>query len=121
MVLLNNDILVDDHRDFAPGPNPRIRVASADMQPATNLAVQTDVIRRARAFVGTYGGYSYLAPLCGVNAVAFHSRESSSSITSSRHGWSVGSAVPMVFVYTARCDALAEAGASRCCDRHFPK
>jgi hypothetical protein len=31
------------------------------------------VIRNAQAFVGTYGGFSYLAPLCGVNTVAFYS------------------------------------------------
>ncbi len=36
------------------------------MTPERNLAVQTAVIARARAFVGTYGGYSYLAPFCGV-------------------------------------------------------
>ena len=44
------------------------------MSPATNLATQTAVIERARAFVGTYGGYAYLAPLCGVNSIAFYSR-----------------------------------------------
>ena len=31
------------------------------------------MIGRARAFVGTYGGYSYLAPFCGVPSLAFHS------------------------------------------------
>jgi hypothetical protein len=31
------------------------------------------VIRGARGFVGTYGGFSYLAPLCGVDTVAFYS------------------------------------------------
>jgi hypothetical protein len=43
------------------------------MTPVHNLAVQTQVIRGARAFVGTYGGFSYLAPLCGVNTLAFYS------------------------------------------------
>jgi hypothetical protein len=43
------------------------------MTPERNLAVQTAVIGRARAFVGTYGGYSYLAPLCGVPSLAFYS------------------------------------------------
>jgi hypothetical protein len=46
------------------------------MTPARNLAVQTAVIARARAFVGTYGGYSYLAPFCGVNSLAFYSERS---------------------------------------------
>jgi hypothetical protein len=43
------------------------------MPPARNLAVQTAVIAGARAFVGTYGGYSYLAPFCGVSSLAFYS------------------------------------------------
>ena len=45
----------------------------AHMPPPRNLAVQTAVIARARAFVGTYGGYSYLAPFCGVPSLAFYS------------------------------------------------
>ena len=34
---------------------------------------QTRVICGARAFVGTYGGFSYLAPFYGVDTVAFYS------------------------------------------------
>lgn len=40
------------------------------MTPGTNLEIQTTVITRARAFVGTYGGLSYLSPLYGVPALA---------------------------------------------------
>ena len=43
------------------------------MTPERNLDIQTAVIAKAQAFVGTYGGYSYLAPLCGVPAIAFYS------------------------------------------------
>ena len=44
------------------------------MTPANNLAVQTAVIAGAKSFIGTYGGFSYLAPICGVNTVALYSR-----------------------------------------------
>ncbi len=44
------------------------------MTPGRNLAVQSAVIGGARAFVGTYGGYSYLAPLYRVPAIAFYSK-----------------------------------------------
>lgn len=74
VVLLNNDLVVDDHRDLAPPARGRVHVLSAHMTPETNLAIQTAAISRARAFVGTYGGYSYLAPFCGVSSVAFYSR-----------------------------------------------
>ncbi len=56
-----------------PGRNPRIHTVDHLMTPQNNLAVQTKVISRARAFVGTYGGLSYLAPLYGVTSLAFYS------------------------------------------------
>jgi hypothetical protein len=75
VVLLNTPFAVDDHRDFEP-TGGRIYTIGAHMAPERNLAVQTAVIARARAFVGTYGGYSYLAPFCGVNSLAFYSERS---------------------------------------------
>jgi hypothetical protein len=76
VVLLNSDLVVDDHRDFGLGSSARVHVLSPHMRPEDNLALQTAAVERATAFVGTYGGYSYLAPLCGVNSVAFYSRQS---------------------------------------------
>jgi hypothetical protein len=73
IVLLNTPFAVDDHRDFTLHA-PRVHSIADRMEPATNLALQTAVIANARAFVGTYGGYSYLAPLCGVDSIAFYSR-----------------------------------------------
>jgi hypothetical protein len=75
VVLLNTPFAVDDHRDFEP-TGGRMYTIGAHMAPERNLAVQTAVISRARAFVGTYGGYSYLAPFCGVNSLAFYSERS---------------------------------------------
>jgi hypothetical protein len=73
VVLLDPQLNIDDHRD-APGTmQPRVHRLPAVPEPATNLALQTEVIRGARAFVGTYGGYAYLAPFYGVDAVAFFS------------------------------------------------
>lgn len=72
VVLLNTPFAVDDHRD-AESPGGRVRTIAAHMDAPRNLAVQTAVIARARAFVGTYGGYSYLAPFCGVPSLAFYS------------------------------------------------
>ena len=73
VVLLNTGIRVDDHQDFSPGRQSRIHTIDDLMTPERNLDIQTAVIANARAFVGTYGGYSYLAPLCGVPAMAFYS------------------------------------------------
>jgi hypothetical protein len=72
VVLLDTPFAVDDHRDAAPAASHIVSMAGR-MTPERNLAVQTAVIGGARAFVGTYGGYSYLAPLCGVPSLAFYS------------------------------------------------
>ena len=72
VVLLNTPFAVDDHRDLAPAGQPLITIGN-HMAPDTNLAVQTAVMTGARAFVGTYGGYAYLAPYCGVPSLAFYS------------------------------------------------
>jgi hypothetical protein len=72
VVLLNTPFTIDDHVDVAVAGHARVH-AIGRMPPSRNLAIQTAVIRRATAFVGTYGGYAYLAPLCGVPSLAFHS------------------------------------------------
>jgi hypothetical protein len=73
VVLLNTPFELDDHRDAAAALGKRIHSVADLMTPERNLDVQTAVIAGARAFVGTYGGYSYLAPLCGVPSLAFYS------------------------------------------------
>jgi len=73
VVLLNTGIDMDDHRDYRPGRRERVHYVDDLMTPETNLAVQTAVIAGARAFVGTYGGFSYLAPLYRVKSLAFYS------------------------------------------------
>jgi len=73
VVLLNTGHRYDDHSDFTPARRERLHAVDHLMPPETNLEVQTRIISNAKAFVGTYGGFSYLAPFCGTNAVAFYS------------------------------------------------
>jgi hypothetical protein len=42
------------------------------LQPRDNLAAQTAAVAGACAFVGTYGGFSYLAPFLGVRTTAYY-------------------------------------------------
>jgi hypothetical protein len=73
VVLLNTGVRFDDHDDYAAVARDRIHTIDHLMRPEDNLEVQSAVIAGASAFVGTYGGFSYLAPLLGVNTVAFYS------------------------------------------------
>lgn len=72
VVLLTTPFAVDDHVDATPDA-ASVRSIARFLTPENNLAVQTAVIKGARAFVGTYGGFSYLAPLYGVPSVTFYS------------------------------------------------
>jgi hypothetical protein len=73
IVLLNTGLRFDDHDDFEPANRARIHTVDSLMTPRDNLDVQTRIIAGAKAFVGTYGGFSYLAPLLGVDTLAFFS------------------------------------------------
>jgi len=73
VVLLNTADRFDDHDDYPPSLRSRVHSIEHLMRPENNLAVQTEVIRNATAFVGTYGGFSFLAPLLGVDTLAFYS------------------------------------------------
>ena len=73
VVLLNPGVHVDDHADYSPDASTRIVPMPAMPLPEENLAVQSAIIGHARGFIGTYGGFSYLAPFYGVPALAFYS------------------------------------------------
>lgn len=70
VVLLSTTAQLDDHRD-ALGGGAGVQTIAADIR--DNLAAQSAVVARARGFIGTYGGFSYLAPLYGVDALSFFS------------------------------------------------
>ena len=74
VVLVSLPFKVDDHTDVTEELDERIVRLDHLMEPTTNLAVQTAVIARATAFVGTYGGFSYLAPFLGVPSLSWYSR-----------------------------------------------
>lgn len=73
VVLLNPGFRVDDHSDLAPDVSRRVHAIDHLLEPRNNLEVQTKVISGARAYVGNYGGLSYVAPFYGVRSLAFYS------------------------------------------------
>jgi len=73
VVLLDHGIRFDDHEDYPRLQRGRLHTITHLMQPNNNLAVQSAVVRGAEAYLGTYGGFSYMAPLLGTDAVTFYS------------------------------------------------
>ena len=70
VVSLATGLRLDDHSSDDGEPFD-VRPLPADMHPRENLALQTAVVAGASAFVGTYGGFSYLAPFLGVRSTAY--------------------------------------------------
>jgi hypothetical protein len=72
VVELSTGLALDDHSDYdLAGRAASVRSV---MTPRDNLAVQSAVVERARGFVGTYGGFSYLAPFHGIPSIGLYSR-----------------------------------------------
>jgi hypothetical protein len=76
VVLLNTGVQVDEHEEYEPRSDHRVRRLTTLDTAADNLALQTEILGRAAAFVGTYGGLSYLAPALGTPTMSFWSDSS---------------------------------------------
>jgi hypothetical protein len=72
VVLLDTGLVLDEHTDYAFGPSGRVISARSWMAPNNNLAVQTQLIAGAQAYVGTCGSVAWLAPMLGVNTSAVY-------------------------------------------------
>jgi hypothetical protein len=70
VVSLATGLRLDDHGD--EGHVGGVIPFPAEIRPQENLAVQAAIVARASAFVGTYGGFSYLAPFVGVRSTAYY-------------------------------------------------
>lgn len=75
VVLLDTPQAVDDHQAYRSAKHQDMTSVGMDVTPANNLDAQTMVVGNAEAFIGTYGGFSYLAPLCGVPAYGIHAAD----------------------------------------------
>lgn len=74
VVLINAGMHTDDHADIALGKIPNVFNLGelAPQTPLNNLAIQSAVIARASAYVGTYGGMAQGAMRWGVPTVAYY-------------------------------------------------
>ena len=73
VVVLNTGFQVDDHADLDLLSEVGVYPVADWMTPTNNLALQSQIISRATAFVGTYGGLSYLGPYYRVPTMTFYS------------------------------------------------
>jgi len=74
VALLSTSVRLDEHSDFEAPANSGVFVVDSHTAPQKNLELQTQLIAGSRGFIGTYGGFSYLAPFHGVSSLSFFSR-----------------------------------------------
>ena len=72
VVSLATNLRLDDHASDE-AESFGVRTLPHDMHPRENLALQSAIVAGASAFVGTYGGFSYLAPFLNVRSTAYFS------------------------------------------------
>jgi hypothetical protein len=72
VVSLATNLQLDDHASDE-AESLGVRTLPHDLHPRENLALQTAIVAGASAFVGTYGGFSYLAPFLNVRSTAYFS------------------------------------------------
>jgi hypothetical protein len=70
VVSLTTGLALDDHD--ACEPHVHAGIVQPGYEARSNLDVQTAIVSRARRFIGTYGGFSYLSPFFGVPATAYY-------------------------------------------------
>jgi hypothetical protein len=78
VISLSTGLAVDDHGPCEPDI-AAMQAIRSHLRPETNLLVQSAVVAGAHRFVGTYGGFAYLAPLYGVPARSYYSEPGSYS------------------------------------------
>ena len=71
VISLSTGLAIDDHTACEPEGADTHAIRHL-MLPQTNLLVQSAVVARARRFVGTYGGFAYLAPFYGVRTESYY-------------------------------------------------
>lgn len=72
VIALSSGLAIDDHHVHSAS-DAGVQYLPEGIAPAQNLHVQDALVAGARAFVGTYGGFSYLAPFHQVPSYAFYS------------------------------------------------
>ncbi|MBI4263011.1 MAG: hypothetical protein HY657_01425 [Acidobacteria bacterium] len=70
VVSLSAGAVLDDHGACSVAGHGVLDLARVG-PPARNLHVQSAIVAHARAFVGTYGGFAYLAPFYGVPSTGY--------------------------------------------------
>ena len=96
IVALDTNLALDEHFDYVFQDVPGLMTLDGWMTPQNNLAVQTEVIRRATRFVGTCGSLAWLAPMLGTDTLAIYADDHflTPHLYAARHAYASMDAAP---------------------------
>jgi hypothetical protein len=72
VVMMDTGLATDEHEDYLFGDIPNVISLRAQLDPRTNLGVQTAVTAASQGFLGTCGSIAWLAPMLGIRTVAVY-------------------------------------------------
>jgi len=75
VVMLDTGLATDEHEDYLFADIPNVTSLRAQLEPRTNLGLQTAVVAASQGFLGTCGSLAWLAPMLGVRTVAVYADE----------------------------------------------
>jgi len=89
IVVLDTRQTYDEHRDYLFDGIAHVTSVAASMTPRYNLAVQSEIIRRADRFIGTCGSLAWLAPMLGTPTLGVYDDDHllTSHLYAARHGY----------------------------------
>ena len=89
VVSLDTHLALDEHEDYVFKNVPGVVTLDGWLTPQNNLAVQTEVIRRASRFIGTCGSLAWLAPMLGTDTLAVYADDHflTSHLYAARHAY----------------------------------
>lgn len=108
IVTLHTNLALDEHEDYVFKNIPGVMSLDRWMTPQNNLAVQTEVIRRASRFVGTCGSVAWLAPMLGTDTLAVYADDHflTSHLYAARHAYASMQAARFVAMDLALLDQI---------------
>jgi ADP-heptose:LPS heptosyltransferase len=75
VVVLDTGLKTDEHEDYLFQGLSNVCSVRAQLDPRTNLDMQTAVISGSRGFIGTCGSLAWLAPMLGIDTVAVYAND----------------------------------------------
>jgi hypothetical protein len=75
VVVLDTGLKTDEHEDYLFHGLSNVFSVRTQVDPRTNLDLQTAVISGSRGFIGTCGSLAWLAPMLGIDTVAVYAND----------------------------------------------